>query len=464
MNRQSLKGWQKIAYAAGSLGAALSYQAFNNRIQFLYIDEIGINAALIGTVWFIYGLWNAINDPLMGQLSDNTRSRFGRRIPYIAFATLPMVVFFILMWTPPRQVDTWLLVAYFILTVFIFDTLWTLVVIAWTALFPEMLPDLRERAAVSGWRQVFSILGLILALALTPIVIDQLGWTGMALTFGAVTAVSFFVSLLGSREQPELHQAEEGLPLFKALKASLTSRSFRWFLLANLAKEFIFNIMVAALPFYAKYVIRLTDIPGGLSAALQESLLLGVPFILSIPAMFVWTKITQRIGSRRAWIYASLAFIPGLIIVLVASNFTTAIIGTCTLVLGLPGLLMLSDLLISDVIDEDELIVGHRREGMFFGMNGAIIRLAFSAEAILIATILPLTGYIAPSEGVPVPVQPVSAVWGFRFLMAGAPILAVLVTVFALRFYPLYGKRLSEVRAQLDELHRQKEKQLSSAG
>ena len=446
-----MKNWKKIAYAAGSLGTALSYQAFNNRIQFLYIDEIGLSASIVGIVWLFYGLWNALNDPLMGQLSDNTRTRFGRRIPYIAFASLPMAIFFVLMWLPPREADTWLLVAYFALTVFIFDTLWTLVVIAWTALFPEMVSNLDERADISAWRQVFSILGLIFALALTPIIVDSLGWRTMALAFGVVTLVSFWISLLGSHEKTELHETNVRLTLVEALRASLTNRSFRWFLLANLSKEFIFNIVVAMLPFYAKYVLRLEDIPGGLDAATQEALLLGVPFLLSVPAMYAWTKITQRAGSRRAWILASLAFIPGLVIVFFASSFTVGIIGTCVLVLGLPGLLMLSDLLISDVIDEDELIVGCRREGMYFGMNGAIIRLAFSAEALLIATVLPLTGYSAALD-----VQPVSAVWGFRFLMAGAPIIAILVALFALSRYPLHGQQLMDVRARIDQLHRER--------
>jgi GPH family glycoside/pentoside/hexuronide:cation symporter len=468
-----MKRWHKITYAAGSLGTALSYQAFANRIQFLYIDELRVAAVLIGAVWFLYGLWNAINDPLMGQLSDNTRSQWGRRIPYVAGATLPMVLFFILMWTPPRQAAEalpgalppldlsflgagvvqishrdLLLGGYFLVMVFLFDTLWTLVVIAWTALFPEMVHDLKDRAAVSGWRETFSVVGLILALALTPIIVDQIGYRGMALAFGAVTAISFFVSLLGSREDPSRHTGEESVPLGKAIRASLVNRSFAWFLLANLGKEFVFLIVVAALPFYAKYALRLRDIPGGLDAATQEALLLGVPFILAVPGLFVWTKITQRIGSRKAWIAAQLAFIPGLLIMLLARSFTAGIVGTCVLVLGLPGLLMLYNLLIADVIDEDELNIGHRREGMYFGMNGAIIRLAFSAEGLLIAGFLGLTGY-DPALAV----QPVSAEWGIRFLMAGAPVLACLVTVFALWRYPLHGERLAAMRAKLEAAH-----------
>jgi len=446
-----MKTWQKIAYAAGSLGVALSYQAFTNRIQFLYIDELRLDPRVIATIWFVYGLWNALNDPLMGQLSDNTRTRFGRRIPYIIFATLPMVAFFIMMWLPPRGASPLILFIYFTATVFIFDTLWSLVVIAWTALFPEMISDLNERAAVSGWRQVFSIIGLLAALAAMPIVIDTLGWNGMAWAFGAMTFVSFMVSLLGSRENPSMHKDEAGLPLWQALKATLTNKSFLWFLLANTAVQFIFTVMVAALPFYAKYAVQLRNIPGGLDAATQESLLLGVPFILAVPGFAVWTRITQRIGSRRALMAAALAFLPGLITVFFAPTFVVTLVGTTLLVLGLPGLLMITDLIISDVIDEDELKVGHRREGMFFGMNGALIRLAYSAQALLLFVVTSLTGY-DPALAV----QPPAVEWGFRAFLAGGPMIGILIVVFAMRFYPLHGATLTAARAELAELHARK--------
>ncbi len=447
-----MKTWQKIAYAAGSLGTALSYQAFNTRITFFYLDDVGISPAVLGAVWLIYALWNSINDPLLGQLSDNTRTRWGRRIPYIAFGAIPLALVFVSMWIPPRQAAPALIIAYFFVTVFAFDTLFTLVVIAWTALFPEMFSDLNDRAAVSGWRQVFSLIGVIGALAAIPIVIDQIGYPGMGIVFGAITGLSMLVSLLGSRENPALHVREETMPMWQALKAALANLSFRWFAIANLAKEFTFLIIVGAIPFYAKYAIRLRDIPGSLDASLQESLLLGVPFILAIPAMFVWARITQRIGSRKAWIYASLAFIPGLVIVLFAWDFLSAIAGTILLVLGLPGLLMLSDLLVADVIDEDELAIGHRREGLYFGMNGAIIRLAYALQAILIATLPTWTGYSPNLD-----VQPEAAVWGFRFLMAGAPLIALFVTVAALRRYPLHGERLEAMRTRLGVLHNQME-------
>ncbi|MCC6905534.1 MAG: MFS transporter [Anaerolineae bacterium] len=443
--------WHKIAYGFGSLGTALSYQTFNNRFQFLYLDELRVAPQVFGVIWFVYGLWNAINDPLMGQLSDNTRTSRGRRIPYILFGSLPLAVMFALLWLPPRGADTVVLLLYMVATLFIFDTLWSLIVIAWTALFPEMWPDLNERAEAAGWREVFSLIGVLLALGLSPIVIDRIGWAGMAVAFGIVTLVAFLISLLGSSEKPALHRGEATVPFLQGLKLGFANPSFRWFLVANLAKELIFLIMVAMMPFYAKYALRLTDIPGGLDKATQESVLLAVPFILSIPAMFVWTKITQGVGSRMAWIYTSLALMPGLLTLLVAPNFTVALLGMALLVLGFPGLLMLYNIVLSDVIDQDELLNGHRREGFFFGMNGAVIRLAFSGQALLTTTLLPLAGYDPALR-----VQPVAVTWVFRFLLAGVPILASLVTIWALSRYPLHGVALMEMRSKLAESQQMK--------
>src|SRR5262245_38261420 len=204
---------QKILYAAGSLGVALSYQAFGTYIQFLYIDILGLKASLVGAGWSLYGIWNAVNDPLAGHLSDRTRSRWGRRTPWIAGAFVPMGLFFYLLWVPPAPLlhggQTPLFV-WFMAVVLVFDLLWTLVVMNWTSLFPEMIPDPRERAGVSAWRQLFSVIGLIVGVALPPILVgaDWSGRGGMALAFAGVTTLSFGLALLGIRERPRAAPAE----------------------------------------------------------------------------------------------------------------------------------------------------------------------------------------------------------------------------------------------------------------
>jgi GPH family glycoside/pentoside/hexuronide:cation symporter len=448
--------WQKIAFGVGSLGTAISYQSFSNQILYFYLAVMFMNPATMSILMFIYGVWNAINDPLMGRLSDGTHSKLGRRIPYVLFGTIPLALFYFLIWTPPQQASPFLLVLYFILTVFIFDTLWTLVVIAWTALMPEMWPDLQERAEVSGWREVFSLIGVLVGLGAAPIVIDRVGYVGMGIAFAVITAISFFVSLLGSREKPQIHAREESLPLIPALRTAFAIPSFRWFLIANLGKEFLFLVLVSMVPFYATAALMLRDIPGGLDAPMQQSLLLAVPFVLAIPGMYLWTKIAQRAGSLRGWIYASLALIPGLVVMFFAPDFTIGLIGTSLLALGLPGILMMYNLVISDVIDEDEVLNGQRREGFFFGMNGAIIRLAFSWQALLTGPVLIATGYNPALD-----VQPLSAQWGIRFLIVGLPVLGLLVTLWALSRYPLHGAALDAMREKMLAKHAAAERALA---
>ncbi|MFL7868491.1 MAG: MFS transporter, partial [Anaerolineales bacterium] len=135
--RRTLK---HISYSMGNFANTIAYQVFGNRIQFYYVDILGLNAATAGVLWTIYGLWNAVNDPLMGQISDRTRSRFGRRVPYVAFGAIPLGLSFFFLWTPPTQ-SPWVLAAYFFMILFIFDTLYSLTIIAYNALFPEVAPS-----------------------------------------------------------------------------------------------------------------------------------------------------------------------------------------------------------------------------------------------------------------------------------------------------------------------------------
>ena len=141
-----------ILYSAGNLATAVSYQAFATYIQFLYIDTYGLRAAWVGIAWSVYGLWNAVNDPLAGYISDRTSTRWGRRVPWIAGLFIPLSITLYFLFIPPDgllQGGEVPLLVYFMIFVLGFDLLWTIVVMNWTALFPEMVPDEKERASVS---------------------------------------------------------------------------------------------------------------------------------------------------------------------------------------------------------------------------------------------------------------------------------------------------------------------------
>lgn len=328
----------------------------------------------------------------------------------------------------------------------------------WTALFPEMIRDEKERATVSGMRQAFAVVGLLLGVALPPILVGQ-DWSGrgsMALAFGVITSLTMGLSLLGSRENPRT-QHEKQPALLPSLVATFRNHSFRWFVVANLHKEFIVILLQATTPFWAKYVLNIQApiqlFGQELSVGLQNSLLLGSIFIMTLPGILFWTWVAKRLGSRRGWQISQATFALSMLTIYVANSFNQAVIGTSVIGLSLAGLLVFPDLLISDIIDEDETVMGARREGVYFGINGFLIRFAFTMQGITSAVVLTLSGYIPSGAGEPV-VQPASAVFGIRAMIALVPIVASLVTIAALQKYPLHGGRLKLVRSRANDLRK----------
>ncbi|GAB4160493.1 MAG: MFS transporter [Candidatus Promineifilaceae bacterium] len=460
-----LPRWQMILYASGSLAVALSYQSFATYIQFVYIDVLGLAARWVGLAWSIYGVWNAINDPLSGYWSDRTKTRWGRRIPWIAGSFIPLSITFYFLWTPPAGLvagrSTGLLL-YFLGFVLLFDFFWTVVVMNWTALFPEMVPDERQRAVVSAWRQIFSLVGLLIGVALPPVLAgaDWGNRGNMALLLAVVTAIFFGLSLLGSRERRIFHQ-DMALPFRQALRATLANRDFLFFLGANLMIQFIFMMLAATVPFYTKYALNIQGplaLPNGmtLAAELQTSLFLAVAFIVAMPAMPIWMKLAQRWGARGILQICCLTTAAALVYFFWPTGFYAGILGTTLLGLNLAGLLMLTDLLVADVVDADELTTGARREGMYFGMNGFVIRFAFTIQGFITGTVLTLSGYVSPANGSLLAAQPASAVMGIRWMLAGIPAIAAILACLLLLGYSLHGQKLTDMQTRVAALHEQK--------
>lgn len=423
-----------ITYAMGNFANTIAYQIFGNRIQFYYVDVMGLNAALAGVIWTIYGLWNAVNDPLMGQLSDRTRTPLGRRVPYVLFGAAPLGLAFFFLWTPPGQ-SPWALAAYFLIILFIFDTLYSLTFIAYVALFPEVAPNQRARINLAAVREILATIALLLAFILAPILAEEVGYVWMGAIMGVLVTAGYLISMIGVREDPT-KITDDPVGLLGALRIALASRPFRWFIGANIAKEYIWLVLAAMLPFWRKYALGIqadSEVFGmRLSGGDAEALLLGLPILLTIPMLLLWRPLVTRIGPRRAWIVTSLCFVPGFLAVGLANDFYSGLLGTLLVAPGLAGSMLIPFPLISEVIDDDAAQHGYRREGIFFGINGGLTKLSFSAQGVLFAVVLSLAGYVAGSD-----VQPASAAWGVRFLIGVTPILAALLIVFCMWKYPL---------------------------
>jgi len=424
-----------ISYSFGNFANTIAYQVFGNRIQFYYVDILGLNPATAGVLWTIYGLWNAVNDPLMGQVSDRTRSRFGRRVPYVAFGAIPLGLSFFFLWTPPTH-SPWVLAAYFLLILFIFDTLYSLTIIAYNALFPEVAPSVRDRVDLSVVREILATIALLLSYILAPIIAEEVGYIQMGAIMGALIAAGYMVAMIGVKENPIDETKEENLGLGPSLKTVLSSTPFRWFLGANIAKEYIWLVLGAMLPFWRKYALGIQGPVQAFGTELgpgdAEAILLGLAIVMAIPFLLVWRPIILKLGYRRTWIIAALTFIPGLLMMGFADGFYTGLAGTLMVAPGLAGSMVMPFPVISEVIDDDAKRHGFRREGLFFGMNGGITKLAFSAQGVLFASVMSAAGYVAGEA-----FQTANAIAGIRFMISGTAIVASLIIAVCMWKYPL---------------------------
>ena len=444
----------KIAYGVGNLGQALFFNTVQTFLIFFYTDVVRLDPKLVGLAFAIsYGVWNAINDPLIGVLSDRTRTRWGRRIPYIALGAPLTFLLFVLIWSPPLGGNPLTnpshtgIFLYFAIVIALFDLAYTAVSVAYTALFPEAFEDLKERTEVSIYRQVAAMIGTALGLAIMPVIVGALserfgdlgGWTGAGVILGLIGCGAFGFSLLGSRERKEASE-EEAMPLMAAFKETLTNRSFLAFMVANLMICYIWSWLSAMVPFFTKYVL-------GIAEEQMSLIFLGM-FVSAILFYPLWRWIALRLGSKRTLALAVTLFVTFMLLVLVVGNLGQAFVMMLFVGAANSGITLVRDIVLSDVIDEDELRTGRRREGSYFGVNAFIERLVMVLIGGSSSLVLGLSGYNAELT-----TQPSSVALGIRLGMGLMPVVALAIFLAALRFYPLGKEQVVTLREKLEALH-----------
>ncbi len=423
---------------------SLTYQTFIGWIQFFYLDVLGLAPLAMTWAWTVYTIWNMLNDPIAGQLSDRTSTRWGKRIPWIIGLSLPLGLSFFALWTPPEAFvaaggslgsSLWW---YFLIVLLVFDSLWSAATINYVALFPVMYPAQNVRATVAGWRQAFAIVAVIVGVTFAKEIADSIGWGPMGALLGGLGALAFLLSLLGSFE-PVHTAAPSRVSFRRAIAQTFASRSFRWFLVMSTAIEFTLVVLPAVLPLFAKYALGETD-------GLRQGLISGIAFVAAIPSFAFWTWMAKRKETRTSIIAALAVF--GLLLIPLGfiANLAQGMVAAAGIGVGLAGLLMLREVMLADVIDEDALTVGTRREGMYFGMHGFVIRAAFAFQGALLGGMLALTGYDPDLA-----VQASEVELGLRALIIGAPIIGVGLGVYSAFRYPLHGQQLAAVKRGIDQ-------------
>ncbi|MFW9918240.1 MAG: MFS transporter [Candidatus Thorarchaeota archaeon] len=428
----------KIGYSSGSITAALPQYAIQTYLFFHYAVNLHMNEFWLASALTLWSIWNAVNDPIFGYLSDKTRTRWGRRIPWIAVFAIPLALSTFLVFGPPGDalsIGDFNLFIWLTLSIIFYDTCYTIVVLNWTALFPEMYASNEERSQVSVIRQIFSIFGLIIGTAAPAILAAMIGWPIVGLAIGITSSLFAFLSLSGSREAEEFRK-EETLPLLKGMKHTFTNKAFVIFVLYNFCVQYVIAVVIGALPFYATYILG-NDV----------TLLFLMLFLVALPVFFVWNKMNVIKGPRTTSIVTMLWVGVVLLAMMFVPDFTTALIIIAIAGAGVGGFMIQPDILIAFAIDADEVETGKRREGAYFGFNAFIMRFAVVVQAWTYAVLLYSSGF---DENLAT--QPADALFGLRLLVSIIPFIAIVIGAFIISKYPFHGEKLNELQKKIEGL------------
>ncbi len=440
-----LPTWQKLLYGSGDLGFSITGTIIAAYFAIFQVDVIGIRPGVVAIAIFIGRTWDYVNDPLFGYISDRTRTRWGRRRPYLLFGPIPYALVFALMWWKPPFQGEIALVVYYAAVYVLYDAMATLCYMPFYALTPELTSDYDERTSLMSARALFSIIGSLLAFPLPPMIVGSFSPDHshnvflMAVIFGVISAIPLFLVFFSTRERPEFAQQKQS-SLKESLQASLQNKPFIFSAIIYLFTWFTMDILMFILVFYIKHVIHRES---------STDLITAVIFVVAIFALPLWTWTSRRLNKRLAYIMG-LAFLAAVLMALISLTPATPlyfILFLCVLAgIGVSAAHIIPWSIIPDAIEYGELKTGERHEGTFYSLISLAQKVASSFAIPLGLLVLDRTGYVPNST-----TQPASAVTGIRIVTG--PIPAVLITcgiLFAF-LYPLGREGYAQITRELEE-------------
>jgi len=429
----------RLMYSMMSLGVATPAEAVTGVIAFYIVDVKNLPAEWFAAFWFVYTIYNALNNPALGYISDLTRSRWGRRIPYVLFGGLPYAVAFALLFTAPfdgRDNPVGLLI-YFGTAIIIWEGLYTAIATGYYGLLPEMFGAYRERTDVAAKMNIFQTVALVLGAALPPLLAEMFGWAGMATVLAVISVVAIYAGFPALFERADLKN-DTGFPFWQALKYTFVNRSYLTAAGAQAMRFFSTGVLQMGILFYLKYSLKVDE-----SLA---TVILGIAFFIAMLSLYPWRNwVANKLDSRRTLMLANAVMILGIVPMGFSPNINFTYAAAVVLGIGLGGLVLIGDVIMTEVIDEDEVKTGHQRAGMYFGMSGFLITLSGLLVASVFGLIMPAFGYDTLLE-----FQPASVDLGFRIFLTVPTTIGFLLAIFLLWLYPLHGKRLQNIKEKLD--------------
>jgi GPH family glycoside/pentoside/hexuronide:cation symporter len=451
----------KLAFGAGDMGAGMTANLVVFSFLIFLTNVAGLSPQLAGTVLLIGKIWDGVNDPLIGFLSDRTQSRWGRRHPWMLYGSIPFGLSFALMWVVPdfggsTTAKFW----YYVLVSILFFTAYTAINLPYAALTAELSQDYDERTSLSSFRLAFSLTGAVSALALgvvfSLLIADsqrQYLWLGITCAIISVLPLYWCVWGTRSRLQYVTQQLEsrltkppgktEALPFTEQLKLVFSNRPFLFIIGIYLLSWLALQITAAVIPYFVVNWMKL-DSYFGVALVVQGC---------AIPMLFVCNRLSRRVGKRgiyflgmTLWIIvqAGLVFVqPDQVRLMYVLAFAASF--------GVATAYVVPWSMLPDVIELDELHTGQRREGVFYSFMTLLQKFGLAVGIFLVGQALELAGFISTTPGQPIPEQPDSALLAIRLAIGPLPTLCLILGLVLVYFYPLTRDVHAEIVLKLEQ-------------
>jgi glycoside/pentoside/hexuronide:cation symporter, GPH family len=496
---------QKLAYGAGDFGPAVNANILTFFQLLFFTNVAGMPAALAGSVLMVGKIWDAVNDPLIGILSDKTESpHWGRRLPWMLYGAIPFGLFFFLLWIVPpfgagasagagagagETAGQWGLFAYYVLIGVLSQVFYTVVNLPYTALTPELTQDYNERTTLNSFRFAFSIGGSIISLILAQVIFKlQMARQQQYLVLAAICAVLSVLTLYwcvyGVRSRVLAFEAtrpkrepQSWGAILQELKATMALQ-FQIFSGSGSPGQFIRTLQRVFAEYSAFLSVIGIYLCSWLALQLTASIMpyfvinrmripeSDVPLVLvgvqgtALVMLFFWSAMSQRYGKKAIyfmgmglWLIAQVGlwFLePGQL----GWMYVLAIMAG----MGVSTAYLVPWSMMPDVVDLDELTTGERREGFFYGFMVLLQKLGLALGIFLVGIALQASGFKEAVAGQSIlPNQPESAVWAIRMVVAPLPAVFLLAGIVLTYFYPIDQAKHAEILLKLSERHRNQE-------
>lgn len=457
-----LSFWTKLAYGTGDWSLA-SFGTLRQVFYAIFLtDVVGLEPRLASFAALIGIVWDAINDPIVGALSDRVRSRWGRRRPFLLLFSIPFGLSFVALWWAPPFQNQYLLAATVCLTYMLSDTLQTLVSIPFYSLTPEMTSDYDERTSLSGYRMFFNLLASLATAVAAPAIVDsalaggatqQQGYFIVSALFGGLAVIPFFVIFAVVRERGNAADAAEPeIPFLQTLRTAWKNIPFRFATGLYMLNWITFDLVALALPFFLAYWVAKGNLLQKALGLPLDSAVFACLLVTSVIVLPFWVWLARKIGKQRAYIIGMTfwAVVQLLIYSIQPGQITYILVLAVLAGISVSTAHVLPDAIFPDVIEWDELRTGRRREGIYYGVKNFVRKLTGALAIFIALQTLGWFGYQSPPVGATQFSQSVPTLQAIRFLIGPLGALLLFGAVAMAWFYPLTRERHARIRAMLE--------------